>query len=82
MPALPRLLAVLAFMAAWLVLSPAHAGDGERVRVVYWEKWTGFEKDAMRAVVDDFNHAQDRVFVEYVSVSDIRTVDRSWTGGG
>jgi len=81
-PALPRLLAVLAFMAAWLLLSPARAADGERVRVVYWEKWTGFEKDAMQAVVDDFNRAQDRVFVEYVSVSDIRTKTLIAIAGG
>jgi len=28
------------------------------VRVVYWEKWTGFEKEAMQSVVDDFNDAR------------------------
>jgi len=42
-----------------------------RVVVTYWEKWTNFEADAMRAVVDDFNASQDRIFVKYLSVSGI-----------
>ena len=33
-----------------------------KIRVSYWEKWTGFEFDAMKAVVDDFNKSQDRIF--------------------
>src|SRR5439155_6152910 len=44
----------------------------DRVHVVYWEKWTGFEKDAIQTVVDDFNRSQDRIFVDLVSVSVIR----------
>ncbi len=40
-----------------------------RVTVRYWEKWVGFEADAMRVVVDDFNASQDRIFVDYSSVS-------------
>jgi ABC-type sugar transport system permease subunit/ABC-type glycerol-3-phosphate transport system substrate-binding protein len=81
-PALPRLLALLAFIVAWLGSSSVALAADERVRVVYWEKWTGFEKDAMQAVVDDFNRAQDRVFVEYVSVSGIRTKTLIATAGG
>jgi ABC-type glycerol-3-phosphate transport system substrate-binding protein len=34
-----------------------------RVEISYWEKWTGFEDDAMQAVVDDFNNSQNRIFV-------------------
>ena len=44
--------------------------DG-RVLVRYWEKWTGFEGEAMQAVIDDFNAAQDRIFVERMTVSQI-----------
>lgn len=44
--------------------------DG-RVIVRYWEKWPGFEAEAMRAVVDDFNASQDRIFVKMMSVSEI-----------
>jgi hypothetical protein len=39
---------------------PKQTADG-RVVLQYWEKWTGFEGDAIRAVVDDFNASQDRI---------------------
>src|SRR5688500_13382 len=82
-PASPRLLALLAFFWALLAQPNAALGaDGERVRVVYWEKWIGFEKDAMQAVVDDFNRSQDKIFVEYVSVSGIRAKTLIATAGG
>jgi ABC-type glycerol-3-phosphate transport system substrate-binding protein len=44
--------------------------DG-RVIVSYWEKWTGFEFDAMKAVVEDFNKSQDRIEVRILPVSQI-----------
>src|ERR1035441_2890879 len=37
--------------------------DG-RIILQYWEKWTGFEDDAMQVVVDDYNRSQNRVFVK------------------
>jgi multiple sugar transport system substrate-binding protein len=43
--------------------------DDGRVIVRYWEKWTGFESDAVQAVVDDFNKSQDRIFVDMMQVS-------------
>jgi len=46
-----------------------HAVDPVVIR--YWEKWAGFEADAMREIVDDFNSSQSRIFVEYSSVSQI-----------
>jgi hypothetical protein len=33
------------------------------------DEWTGMEKDAMEAVVRDFNRSQSRIWVEYQSVS-------------
>lgn len=42
-----------------------------RVVVKYWEKWNGFEADAMREIVQDFNASQDRIWVDYSSVSQI-----------
>lgn len=42
-----------------------------RVVLKYWEKWNGFEADAMREVVDDFNKSQGRIWVDYSSVSQI-----------
>ncbi|MCP4644521.1 MAG: ABC transporter substrate-binding protein [bacterium] len=44
--------------------------DG-RLRVTYWEKWTGFEGDAIRATVDRFNEKQDRIFVDLITMSQI-----------
>ncbi|HEY4302284.1 MAG TPA: ABC transporter substrate-binding protein [Candidatus Didemnitutus sp.] len=46
--------------------------DG-RVIVQYWEKWSGFEADAMQAVIDDFNHSQNRIQVRLLSVGGVDT---------
>ncbi|HEX4084299.1 MAG TPA: ABC transporter substrate-binding protein [Chthoniobacteraceae bacterium] len=53
-----------------------------RVVVEYWEKWTGFEADAMRAVVDDFNASQNRIYVDYTSTSQIDRKLMLATAGG
>ena len=42
------------------------------VHITYWEKWSGFEGDAMRAVVNHFNKIQDKVFVDMLQVSAIQ----------
>ncbi len=60
---------------------PTHTPDG-RVIVRYWEKWTGFEAEAMRAVVDDFNASQDRIFVKMLSVSGVDQKLLLSTAGG
>lgn len=44
--------------------------DG-RLLVSYWEKWTGFEGEAMQTVVDDFNASQRRYEVRMLTVSQI-----------
>jgi len=54
----------------------------DRVVIKYWERWTGFEADAMRAVVDDFNASQDRIFVKYSSVSQMDRKLMLATAGG
>lgn len=51
-----------------VVRPPSH---GNRVVVTYWEKWTSFEADAMRDVVNEFNQSQDKIFVDYLSVSSV-----------
>ncbi|RYG26808.1 ABC transporter substrate-binding protein [bacterium] len=45
--------------------------EDKRVHVSYWEKWTGFEFEAMKKVVDTFNREQDRIQVDLLSVSNI-----------
>ncbi|AIE84085.1 ABC transporter substrate-binding protein [Fimbriimonas ginsengisoli] len=43
-----------------------------KVHVAYWEKWTDFEFQAMKDVVDDFNRSQDKIQVDILSVSSIQ----------
>ncbi len=77
MPASPqRWLLSFVFLAAGLVGCARPAGGnaaGRRVVVSYWEKWSGFEADAMQAIVDDFNRSQDRIEVRFLSVSEVDT---------
>lgn len=46
----------------------------DAVHVTYWEKWTDFESDAMRKVVDLYNSTegkQKHIFVDFMPVSGI-----------
>ncbi len=61
--------------------SESKASDG-RVHISYWEKWTGFEADAMRAVVDEFNRSQDKIFVDLLTVSQVDQKMLLATAGG
>lgn len=81
-PTLP-VLAVLVLGAVWAserVAAPEPVRD--RVVVTYWEKWTGFEADAMREVVNEFNRRQDRIHVKMLSVSGIQDKTLLATAGG
>ncbi|HEX2854494.1 MAG TPA: ABC transporter substrate-binding protein [Opitutaceae bacterium] len=59
----------------------APKGDG-RVHVAYWEKWVGFQAQAMQEVVDRFNRSQDRIFVEYFATSEVVRKTLVATAGG
>lgn len=59
----PRLIAALLFLVSF--------ANAERVRLEYWDKWTGFEARAMEEAVAAFNASQDRVEVRYSAVSQI-----------
>ena len=50
--------------------------------VRYWEKWTGFEADAMKKVIADFNASQNRIYVDFSSVSQIDRKFMLATAGG
>ena len=63
-------LAILALACALLCCTSA-ATAADKVRLKYWEKWTGAEGDAMRALVDDFNRSQSRIEIEYIAVSSV-----------
>jgi len=41
------------------------------VVVTYWEKWTDFEGDAMRAVVDEFNRRHSDIRVDLLTISQV-----------
>lgn len=55
-------------LTATLLAGCTRDASDERVRVTYWEKWTGAEAAAMQTTVDAFNASQDRIFVEMLSV--------------
>src|SRR5581483_5994534 len=52
------------------------------VHITYWEKWTGFEGDAMQAVVDAFNRSQNRVHVDLLTISGIENKTLLAVAGG
>lgn len=41
------------------------------VHIAYWEKWSGFEFDAIKAIVDDYNASQHDVVVDLLQTSEI-----------
>lgn len=75
----------LPLMAA--LLPAAGCKDGKKassgpVTITYWEKWTGFEGEAIRAVVDAFNARQAGVHVRLMTVSEIQKKLLVATAGG
>ncbi len=46
------------------------AGKGRTV-ITYWQNWTNVEGEANRRVVDAFNEAQDEIYVDFVTISEI-----------
>jgi len=79
---------VFALVVGALVLfglaRPARAAEPPPGRVVvsYWEKWTGSERDAMQAIVDDFNRSQSRIFVVHTALSGVNQKTLMATAGG
>jgi len=76
-------------VALCLLFSPAARAQTQvppspegRVRVSYWEKWTGMEKEAMEVVIRDFNRSQSRIWVDYQSVSQYQHKTLIATAGG
>jgi len=56
--------------------------DDGRVIVQYWEKWTGFEGEAMQGVVDRFNASQNEIVVKKLTISQIDQKLMLSTAGG
>ncbi len=69
---LVALAVTIAVAELWMYRTPARS-DG-RVEITYWEKWSGFEFDAIRSAVDAYNDGQggkDGVYVHLVNVSQV-----------
>jgi len=69
--AIPLMVIGILGAIAWSETITARHPKPGPVHITYWEKWTEFEGDAMRAVVDAFNASQDRVYVDILTVSAI-----------
>lgn len=74
-----RTLLLAALGVAAVSAGPDPAG---RVRITYWEKWTGGEGRAMQRVVDQFNASQDRIWVDFLTVAQIDRKTIVATAGG
>jgi len=53
-----------------------------RTKITYWEKWSGFEGQAIQDAVDAFNARQDRIYVELIIQGDITQKTKIATAGG
>ena len=78
----PRLLAATCIFLSCYATPVLSGSENAPVVVKYWDKWTGFEADAMRSVVDDFNRSQNRIFVDFTSVSQLDRRLMLATAGG
>ncbi|MBM3472334.1 MAG: ABC transporter substrate-binding protein [Armatimonadetes bacterium] len=77
-----------ASLCGLLVLAAALTGcrpareSGGRLVVTYWEKWTGFEGEAMRKTVEAFNASQERTEVRLLTTSQVDRKMLMATAGG
>jgi multiple sugar transport system substrate-binding protein len=69
-------------IACSLVVVGCQKKSDNKVHITYWEMWTGVEAEAMQTAVDAFNRSQDRIEVEYLSVSDVDRKTLIATAGG
>ena len=69
-------------LAAALLLGCRREATSGRVEVTYWEKWTGFEGEAMRDTVDAFNVSQNAIHVNLLTTSQIDRKMLMATAGG
>jgi multiple sugar transport system substrate-binding protein len=74
---------VLAVVAGERITAPEDYG--RITHVTYWEKWTDFERDAMKVVVDKYNATEGKrkgIFVDFMPVSDIANKTLLAASGG
>jgi ABC-type glycerol-3-phosphate transport system substrate-binding protein len=78
-PAAVIVLGLAVWYSEWIIVPH---DTSSRIHVTYWEKWTGIEDEAMRAVVDSFNRSQDKISVELLTISDVGNKTLLATAGG
>jgi ABC-type glycerol-3-phosphate transport system substrate-binding protein len=76
------LLAAGAGAAALTGIGSRSSAPAGRVRLRYWEKWSGTEGAAVQAMVDRFNASQDRIWVERIPVAETYSKAMVAIGGG
>ncbi len=74
--------AVATTIAAAFMPGCRRSFPGGSAEVTYWEKWTGFEGEAMRKTVEAFNAKQDRIHVKLLTTSQIDRKMLMATAGG
>lgn len=79
---LPLLSALLIALIAWSEIIVRPVPQTGRVEVVYWDKYTEFEETALRKIVDYYNQSQDKIYVNFLSVSDIQSKTLMAIAGG
>jgi ABC-type glycerol-3-phosphate transport system substrate-binding protein len=73
---------VVGAVGFYFLFRPDPAPADGKTHIRYWEKWSGFEEDAMRAVVETFNRRQNRIHVDFLSVSQVNQKVLLATAGG
>ena len=76
------LVLLAALMYVGFTRQPGPAAEDGKIHISYWEKWTGFEGEAMRAVVDEFNRRQDEIYVDMLTISQVDNKLLLSTAGG
>ena len=79
-PILGLLFVTLSFF--FLPSSLSAAPPDGKIHISYWEKWSGEEQLAMQETVDAFNHSQNRIVVDFLSVGQIEEKTLLATAGG
>jgi len=74
--------AVILGSAVWSEQITTYNPPPGPVHVVYWEKWTDFEADAMRDVVTAFNKSQNKIYVDYLTISGVENKTLMAIAGG
>ena len=79
------LLVVVVLTATVLMIRtprPSDRGPDGRILVTYWEKWTKFEGEAIKHVVERFNRKNPRLYVRLMTISDIPDKVKVAAAGG